>query len=205
MAGANALLGVGRKFMVGPGVDYLSGNDLTKSSTVNHRFDPLYGTPHKFWGYMDYFYVADPYGLSGNNALSPGLMNLFLKMKYRLRDNLMVNLDVHEFYAGNNVPNLATAATDDKLDRRLGTEIDFVLQYNMTKQIAIESGYAVMFGTNTLDKLKAPAVDKRNIGQWAYLMLNIRTDFLGALTDKLKDLTKQVDDLNKFKNESQSK
>jgi hypothetical protein len=75
----------------------------------------------------------------------------------------------------------------------------------MTKQIAIESGYAVMFGTNTLDKLKAPAVDKRNIGQWAYLMLNIRTDFLGALTDKLKDLTKQVDDLNKFKNESQSK
>lgn len=203
MAGANILLGVGRKFMVGPGIDFLSGNDLTTASTVNHRFDPLYGTPHKFWGYMDYFYVADAYGLNGNPALSPGLANLFLKFRYKLRDNLTLNLDIHEFYAGNDVPDLSTAVADDKMDRRLGTEIDLILQYNMTKQIGFEGGYAIMLGTNTLDVLKAPAVDQRNTGHWAYVMINIRTDFLGAIADKLKSLTTDVDNLNKFKNESQ--
>ncbi|MBX9851213.1 MAG: alginate export family protein, partial [Cytophagaceae bacterium] len=180
-AGANILFGIGRKFMIGPGVDFLSGNDLNKPATVNRRFDPLYGTPHKFWGYMDYFYVADAYGLNGNNTLQPGLLNYFLKAKYRLRDNLMANLDIHEFFAGNTVADLSTVATDDELDKRLGTEIDFVLQYSLTKQIGIEFGYSVMMGTNTLDKLKAPVMDKKNIGNWGYIMINIRPDFISAL------------------------
>jgi hypothetical protein len=197
MAGANILLGVGRKFLIGPGVDFLSGNNLNKATSVNHRFDPLYGTPHKFWGYMDYFYVADPYGWKGNNALSPGLLNLFLKIKYRLRDNLMANLDIHEFYAGNKVGDLSTADPNDVLSKRLGTEFDFVLQYSLSKQVGIEAGYSMMFGTNTLDMLKAPIGNKRNIGNWAYLMVNIRPDFLAPLMDKIKNLTTQVDNLNK--------
>lgn len=202
MLGGSALFGVGRKFMVGPGVDFLSGNDLTKTSTVNHRFDPLYGTPHKFWGYMDYFYVADGYGINGNNALSPGLLNLHMKFKYRLRDNLMANIEVHEFYAGNSVPDLSTIDLNDKMDKRLGTEIDFILQYNMTKNIGIESGYGIMLGTNTLDALKAPVTagkTQRDIGHWAYVMINIKTDFIGGIMDKLKTLTSQVDELNKLK------
>src|SRR5438067_4947997 len=56
------------KFSFGPGFDYLSGNDATSTSTTDHRFDPLYGTPHKFWGYMDYFYV-------GTGSAAGGLVN----------------------------------------------------------------------------------------------------------------------------------
>jgi hypothetical protein len=63
--------------------------------------------------------------------------------------------------------------------------------------VNIEGGYSLMLGTNTLDRLKAPAVDKRNNGNWAYLMVNIRADFLGQITDKLKALTTQTDNLNK--------
>jgi hypothetical protein len=196
-AGSSLLLAIGRKLMIGPGVDFLSGNNLNEPLTVNHRFDPLYGTPHKFWGYMDYFYVADAYGLNSSNAQSPGLTNYFLKAKYRLRGNLMLNLDLHEFYAGNVVANTATPLDlTDELDRRLGTEIDFVFQYSPTKQITLEGGYSIMLGTNTLDVLKL-IPDNRNIGNWAYLMININTDFLAGLTDKLKDLTGQITELNK--------
>lgn len=199
MFGGSAMFAVGRKFIIGPGWDYLSGNDLSKKSETNHRFDPLYGTPHKFWGYMDYFYVADPYGWGGNGALSPGLSNLYLKMKYRLRDNLMLNFDLHEFYAANTVANLSTPATDDVMNKRLGTEFDLVLQYALTKQVTVETGYSMIFGTNTLDKLKAPATDKRNIGNWGYIMISIRPDLMAPLMERLKTLTKQVEDLTQAK------
>jgi len=197
MAGANFLFGIGRRLFIGPGVDFLSGNNLKKTTTVDHRFDPLYGTPHKFWGYMDYFYVGDPYGWNGNNALSPGLLNFYLKSKYRLRDNLIANFDIHEFYAGNTVANLSTANPNDELNKRLGTEFDFVLQYGLNKQISIEAGYSIMVGTNTLDFLKAPIANKKNIGNWAYLMVNIRPDFLSPLMNKIKTLSAKVDTLTK--------
>src|SRR5688572_29484334 len=54
-------IGIGytkKKFSYIAGWDYLSGNNAFSSSKTNHRFDPLYGTPHKFWGYMDYFYAG---------------------------------------------------------------------------------------------------------------------------------------------------
>jgi hypothetical protein len=197
---------VGRKLMTGPGVDYLSGNNtLDSTSKVNRSFDPLYGTPHKFWGFMDYFYVADPYGLQGANGsanrLSPGLINLYWKSKYRLRDNLILTLDIHEFFAGNKVANISTTNLSDKMNTRLGTEIDFVLNYNLTKAIGFELGYSTMFATETMSALKLPmntaSKGKYLNGQWAYFMINIRPDFTNLLNAGMKDLKKSVDDLNK--------
>jgi hypothetical protein len=200
MFSLNTQFGIGRKFTTGPGYDYLSGNNTTKTTTVNNRFDPLYGTPHKFWGYMDYFYVADPYGLNGNPVLSPGLQNLYLKSKYRLRDNLVLNIDAHGFWAANKVANLATVADkNDGLNKYLGTEIDLVVNFNLSKAVLVEGGYSVMMGTHTLDQLKRPgrpsapaAVNQRNNGDWAYLMITIRPDFLGGINTAIADLTKSA-------------
>jgi hypothetical protein len=207
MACLSTQFALGRKFTTGPGADYLSGDNSRQTTTVNHRFDPLYGTPHKFWGYMDYFYVADPYGYRGNNNRSPGLLNLYWKSKYKLRDNLIASLDLHEFYAGNTVADELNTA--ENLDRRLGTEIDFVLNYNMTKQIGIEAGYGLMLGTPTMDRVKRSGaqtagaaanvayIDKKDVGNWAYLMITIRPDLLGQIATKLVDLTKSTDLLRK--------
>jgi hypothetical protein len=207
MACLSTQFAFGRKFTTGPGVDYLSGDNSRQTTTVNHRFDPLYGTPHKFWGYMDYFYVADPYGYRGNNGRSPGLVNFYWKSKYKLRDNLVAALDLHDFYAGNTVANELN--TSENMDRRLGSEIDFVLTYNMTKQIGIEAGYGLMLGTSTMDRLKragsqtagatanVPYINKKDIGNWAYLMITIRPDLLGQIATKLVDLTKATDLLRK--------
>jgi hypothetical protein len=214
MACLSTQFAFGRKFTTGPGVDFLSGNNSRQTTTVNHRFDPLYGTPHKFWGYMDYFYVADPYGYKGNNNKSPGLLNFYWKSKYRLRDNMIASLDLHEFYTGNTVADELSPGASQNLNRRLGTEIDFVLTYNMTKQIGIELGYGLMLATQTMDQLKrtgaqtagpaaipggkdVPFVNKKDIGNWAYLMITIRPDLLGQIVTKLADLTKSVDGLRK--------
>lgn len=159
---------IGRKFWIGPGVDYLSGEDGTKTNTKNFRFDPLYGTPHKFWGYMDYFYVASPFG-------KQGLVNYFLKAKYNLKDNLILTADFHGFAAGNTVSDGAGG----KRDSYLGTEIDLVLNYKMTKQIAFEAGYSVMMASDVMASAQVKNVaNAEKTAQWAYLMVNITPNFL---------------------------
>jgi hypothetical protein len=158
---ANAMYAVGRKVQIGPGVDLTSGS----STTANQRFDPLYGTPHKFWGYMDYFYVADGFGAKN------GLLNYYLKGKYKPKDNLTLALDVHKFALPNKVTNQDGLA----LEKALGTEIDFVTTYNMTKAITIEAGYCVMKSTDTMVSLNVknvPTADKTST--WGYLMINIK-------------------------------
>ena len=171
------------KFQVNPGFDYLSGDNTTRESRVNRRFDPLYGTPHKFWGFMDYFYVADPFGVDGNLTRSPGLANIFIRNKFKAARNLTFNLDVHEFYAGNEIAfSETTGITPD--GRRLGTELDLVINYSPAKEVNLEAGYATIFATQNLNLLKAPAAVKQSRGQWAYLMLNFTPDFLAGTAKK---------------------
>jgi hypothetical protein len=158
---------VGRKLFVGPGVDYLSGTDGTKAITANsdtNTFDPLYGTPHKFWGTMDYFYAASPFG-------QQGLLNYFFKVKYNASDKLSLLLDVHGFETANK---LATGAKS-----YLGTEVDLTAKYNFTKIINIEAGYSMMKAKKSLAGLKGVLTPDLS-PQFAYVMLTIKPDFLAT-------------------------
>lgn len=154
----------GRKFSAGPGVDITSGNNGSDPSQKFQRFDPLYGTPHKFWGFMDYFYVADGFGPNG-------LVNYYIKTKYKAKDNLTFTLDAHQFV----LPSAVLANDGSKMDKNLGTEIDLVLNYVMTKAVTIEAGYAAMFSTDTMASAKVKNVAKAaDFSDWAYLMINIK-------------------------------
>jgi Alginate export len=156
-----------RKLYLGAGADYLSGTDGTTAASQNNQFDPLYGTPHKFWGYMDYFYVASPFG-------AQGLFNYFLKAKYAATDKLGLFLDVHGFESA--------AKLAGGLDSYLGTEIDFKVNYKFTKLINIEGGYSVMAAKNTMASAAVKnVVNPKLTAQWAYVMLNITPNFLNTV------------------------
>lgn len=161
---ASTLYSFGRKFSAGPGIDMTSGNNGSDPTKKYQRFDPLYGTPHKFWGYMDYFYVADGFGANG-------LTNYYLKSKFKAKDNLMLTLDLHQFV-------LPTAVMDNDgkaMDKNLGTEIDFVFNYGMTKAVTIEGGYSAMFSTETMASPKVKNVkNAADFSDWFYLMINIK-------------------------------
>jgi hypothetical protein len=166
LASITATYQMGRKLYLGTGVDYLSGTDETKEATNNNQFDPLYGTPHKFWGYMDYFYVASPFG-------EQGLLNYFFKTKYVASDKLTLNLDIHGFESA--------AELNNNLDSYLGTEVDFKLNYKFTKLINVEGGYSVMAAKNTMASAAVKNVtNPRLTAQWAYVMLNITPNFLNT-------------------------
>ena len=153
-----------RKFSIGPGVDLTSGNNGSDPATKYKRFDPLYGTPHKFWGLMDYFYVADGFGFNG-------LQDFYLKAKYKAKDNLTFSLDAHQF----ELPSAVTGQDGNGLTKSLGSEVDLVVNYSMSKAISIEGGYSTFFSTPTLASSQVKNIKRAaDVSTWAYFMISIK-------------------------------
>ncbi|MEN9570154.1 MAG: hypothetical protein RL172_1385 [Bacteroidota bacterium] len=157
------------KISITPGYDVLSGNDA--GTLEDEKFDPLYGTPHKHWGYMDYFYV-------GTGSAAGGLKNPYLKFKYST-NSVSAGIDFHVFSLQKDMKK----ADGTILDKKMGNELDFLLNYNMNKFTNIEMGYSIMKATNTMPFAKgqastdAIAANYKKTGNWFYLMLRFTPDF----------------------------
>ncbi|MDB5250220.1 MAG: hypothetical protein JWQ40_4614, partial [Segetibacter sp.] len=154
---------ISNKFNAAAGVDYTSG---ATNGTTSNTFDPLYGTPHKFWGLMDYFYVASPFGKNG-------LVDYYIKTKYKPCDKFLLSADLHQFNSAESI----TTTSDNK--KNFGQELDLIGSYTITKQINIEGGFAHFFATSLLT---SPAVknipNARTNANWAYVMINIKPELL---------------------------
>ncbi len=182
-----ALLSKG-KFSFGPGYEYLSGNaaNYTRASATattvdggvdvdpskNKRFDPLYGTPHRWWGYMDYFYV-------GTGSPKTGLQDLYLRLKYDHNTNFNILVDIHNFMSAADVNLRTGTGAFEKQKKGYGQEIDIVANWQFNRFCNIEMGASAFFSTNTLNVVKGFAPDSREtFNKWAYVMLNFRPDFM---------------------------
>lgn len=148
------------------GGDYLSGTDA--NDTRNKSFTPLYGTNHAFYGHMDYFYVGNPHGQKGNIA---GLVDLYLKANFKLGPKSSLMAHLHHFES----PAAVYKPTDmkEKLNSRLGEELDMVLNMNVSPEFNFKLGYSHMVATETLDALKNGR-DGRPNNQWAWMMLTFK-------------------------------
>ena len=160
------------KFSFTPGYDVLSGDDASNPSTTSKRFDPLYGTPHKFRGNMDFFYA-------GTGSPTAGLVNPYFKVKYA-SNLLTLGADFHHFALSSDMKK----ADGSLVDKNLGNEIDLQLNYQMNKFTNIEFGYSVMRATSSMSFAKAQvttdaAADTyKKTGNWFYGMLKFTPDFL---------------------------
>lgn len=140
------------------GFERLSGKDQNDTSTDVKSFNPLYGTNHKFNGYMDYFYV-------GNHTNSVGLTDVYATLNYD-KNKFSAKLTPHYF---------ASAATiykaGEKQNSYLGTELDFTLAYKMYDYVTIDAGFSQMFATTSMEVLKG---GNKNAGNnWAFLSIKI--------------------------------
>ncbi|WP_143305157.1 alginate export family protein [Chitinophaga vietnamensis] len=138
-----------KTFSAGLGADYTTPD-----------FDPLYGTPHKFWGYMDYYYVASPFG-------NKGLQDYYVKAKLKAGSRCMIGVDVHQFYSAGDIPHMS---------RNFGTEADLTATYALTKAIGFEAGYSHYWSTAALASVKN-VKDAASNSNWAYVMVNIHPEW----------------------------
>jgi hypothetical protein len=151
------------------GFDQLSGTkaDATRSNT----FDPLFGTHHKFYGLMDYFYVGNPHVQMGKTI---GLRDFFLRSKYNLSQKTALSTELHHFSSP--VKILDPQDNLNTLSFSLGTEADLVLQHNFSKEFILHLGYSQMFATKSMEAIKGGSRDQLNM--WAWLMLTFKPELL---------------------------
>ncbi len=149
-------------FSAALGIDYLSGQDDSDKVT---RFDPLYGTHHKFYGTMDYFYVT-PFG-------SGGLRDIYASLIFKPVPKLTVDLTYHNFTSNQDI---ITGAGDTK--RGLGSEIDLTVTYPIRPYVVLQGGYSMMFGTDAFHMIKGGSKDKTQM--WGFLSLNVNPEIFSS-------------------------
>lgn len=147
------------KVTLGIGTEIISGNDGDSGETG--AFFPLYGTNHKFNGFMDYFYV-------GNHANSIGLFDVHASAKFNLGKGSSLLVKALNFSGEQDLPSG---------EKSLGTEIDLVYSKKF-KGYSIVAGYSQMFASDGMYELKgldeSLAAGSQN---WAWVMLVIKPTF----------------------------
>lgn len=138
------------------GGEILSGTSYNEDLDDNNSFSPMYGTNHKFNGYMDYFFA-------GNYFNSFGLNDFYLNNKFSLNKSNVITAGLH--YFGSN----AEIAPDR--DKYLGTEIDLVYTGKISPSFSINLGYSQMFASDNLDYIKNVA-NPQDFQSWGWISLN---------------------------------
>ncbi len=150
------------KINLGAGLEIISGNDSATPDT--EAFFPLYGTNHKFNGFMDYFYV-------GNHANSIGLFDIHASANFKLNSSSSLLVKVLNFSGEQDLPSG---------EKSLGTELDLVFS-KAFKNYALKLGYSHMFASDGMYELKGvtetAASDMQN---WGWAMLVIKPKFING-------------------------
>ncbi|MGS2738152.1 alginate export family protein [Sinomicrobium sp. M5D2P17] len=146
--------------ILGAGIEILSGTDMQGNSD-NHSFFPLYGTNHKFNGFMDYFYV-------GNHADNVGLNDIYAKYLFKFPGSTLL-LKGHYF----------TSNADLSLGEShyLGTEFDLVFGKEIVKNVFLNVGYSHMFPSDSMQTVKG-GISPDNTNNWAWVQLKITPKLL---------------------------
>ncbi len=150
---------------LGAGFQYLSGNNQVNPDGNDHEFSTLFGTGHKFNGWMDYFYA-------GNSHKGVGLLDLYIPVNYK-KDKLSAEFQLHYFQAAASVKDVADATKT--MEAALGAEAGVMLSYAVTPEMSISGGYSQMFGTKTLQVLKGG--NRENTQNWVWVMLSFNPVF----------------------------
>lgn len=138
---------------IGAGIDYYSGDDNLLDNKVK-TFNTVYGTGHKFLGFMDYFtdIPAHTYGL--------GIMDLILKAGINANEKLKLNLIFHMFNSVHDYTLKNGSNTNG-----FGSEINLVANYKYSDNVGFETGFGY-FSPGEIFKEKRG----KDSSTWFYLM-----------------------------------
>jgi len=168
---------------VGFGYEYLSGISQTDTTQAarekNTAFAPLYGTNHKFNGWMDYFYV-------GNHGNSVGLQDIYLKLDYK-KNKFIAGAVFHSFSSAAEVRDwdkFNKTGSITAMSSGLGMELDTYIGYKYSKSVLFKGGVSGMFDSETMRVLQtntygaAPAMGASN--WWAWMMIVVKPTFING-------------------------
>lgn len=135
------------------GAEILSGKDSDDTSAKRKNFVPLFGTNHKFNGFMDLYYV-------GNLQGETGLNDFYAKVNVPFSEKSSLLFMPHVF--------TSNAKRADNASY-LGTELDFVYTNKLHPDITLNIGYSHHFPSSDIK-----TADTHSLQNWAYAELYIK-------------------------------
>ena len=174
MTSLEALWTINPRWQLNSGYFHMSGDEdffvpmagsigLIQKTSV-HGFNPIFGSHHKFYGAMDFFYVTTYYG--GN---TPGLQDFHLGAQWKPIDPLSFKAKYHL---------LATSVKVEDVSLILGHELELETAWQILPDVSLQAGYTFMKGTSTMERLKRTS-DRNNL-HWGWLMLVISPEFISV-------------------------
>ncbi|OFX21017.1 MAG: hypothetical protein A2033_11875 [Bacteroidetes bacterium GWA2_31_9] len=147
--------------------DYFSGNDETNTENKkNNAFSNLYGIGHRFLGFMDYFTEID------KNTSGGGLSDYYCQLNYKLNSNFSTSLAYHNFQLTGKLIDKTDTVNVTTLNKQLGSEIDFSINYKINENANVQFGYSTFFATKSLSVIKGGDFEK--YANWGWIMLTIK-------------------------------
>ncbi|MCR4681148.1 MAG: alginate export family protein [Bacteroidales bacterium] len=154
------------------GYDYLSGDPnfnvpaegmlgLIRHETIR-GFSQLFGSHHKFYGAMDFFYMQSyVYGFT------PGLQNAFVAGRYNPIPQVELEAAYHYMAIATQIANHSPS---------LGHELELTASWNITPYIQLVGGYTFMYGTETMEFLKRSNPSRQL--HWGWMQLRVNPELL---------------------------
>lgn len=150
---------------IGVGYDRLSGRDADNPE-VYTTFSTLYGTNHKFYGFMDYFTVL-PAHTSGM-----GLQDLLVQLSLAPADGLRFGVAAHLFSTASDPADFPSVFVEHN-SGTIGTEVDFTAKWTVADAVHMTLGYSMFSGDPDRVLLRGPIRNATDLTSWAYLMTSV--------------------------------
>ena len=158
-----------KKFNTVAGSDYLRGRDMNSTSTNISYFNPLYGTHHKFYGFMDYFYVSSAHK-------NVGLWDSYLNFNFNPTEKFAGQIALHHFESAAKIIDYNTA----KAKNTLGNEVDLSFTYNVMNEVKLTGGYSQMFTHPSMKYVKNISSNQsmKPVQNWVWLSFNFNPQII---------------------------
>jgi hypothetical protein len=152
------------------GYDHYSGTDLSDSikiKTKTNSFSKLYGSNHRFLGYMDYF--GKDIASENNGA---GINNINIRVENTVTRNIKSQITWHWFALDKKY-----LSATNKVDKYLGFEIDLMLTYKAGNDISLKAGYSFMLPNESLEIIDEIEEGKSSFAQFGWLQVQFTPTF----------------------------
>ena len=142
------------------GIDYLSGNNSPDTSGKDKVFTPFSGTNHKFYGFMDYYYVS--------YTPQVGLFNPYISATLKTSEKGNLSAAGHYFRSAGKI---------DGKTRNLGVEADLVYTHKLQPFASLQVGYSVHKVSGSYNTLRGFSAT-RPWQDWFWCSININPTML---------------------------
>ncbi|MEM6526570.1 MAG: alginate export family protein [Bacteroidota bacterium] len=144
------------------GVDMASGTDADEDGT-DHTWQQPFGTNHKFYGLMDFFYVGE--------TRKEGLNNYFIKTAIKTGEKSKLIAQLHHFTANKDYARVEGLTPS----KSIGSEIDLIYNMNVSKAFNVKLGYSQFLASEEFGVI--PDDDFNN---WVWLQLDLKAAFFDS-------------------------